>query len=125
MSQETRKLGTGFLASTGVGYFLGKEFLGKMNNNSDKACAHVMVSGRVQGVAFRYYARNIAYQLGIKGWIKNLANGDVELVIAGRQESVKKMVEWCKKGPRMAIVENTEVDWLPYSGEYNLFQIKT
>ncbi len=91
---------------------------------NDRVCAHILVSGRVQGVAFRYYARNLAYQLGMRGWIKNLANGQVELVVEGSKNSVKEMIEWCKQGPRMAQVEDVEVDWLPCSGQYVDFQVK-
>lgn len=95
-----------------------------MENNKGKVCAHILVSGRVQGVAFRYYARNIAIQLDVKGWIKNLPNGQVELVVEGSKNSVEEMVEWCKRGPRMAEVEDIEVDWLPYSGKFGQFQLK-
>ncbi len=89
-----------------------------------KLCAHVIVSGRVQGVAYRYYARDIAYQLGVTGWVKNLINGDVELIVEGSQESVEEMISWCKKGPRLATVEEVRVEWLPFSGKYNQFRIE-
>ena len=95
-----------------------------MKNNKDKVCAYILLSGRVQGVAFRYYARNIANELEVRGWIKNLPNGKVELMVEGSKNSVKLMIEWCKKGPRMAEVEDIEVAWLPYSGKYNQFQLK-
>ena len=92
--------------------------------NKEKVGAHIIVSGRVQGVAFRHYTREAAYRLGVKGWIKNLFNGEVELVAEGPQQAVEKMIEWCKEGPRSAIVENIEVNWLPYSGKFNRFQIQ-
>ena len=95
-----------------------------MKKNKEKAGAYIRVSGMVQGVAYRHYAREVAEQLGIKGCIKNLINGDVELIVEGSQKAVKQMIEWCKEGPRLAIVENIEVDWLPYSGEFNQFHIK-
>lgn len=95
-----------------------------MKNINGKVGAHILVSGRVQGVAFRYYARNIASQLGVSGWIKNLPDGKVELLVEGSKNSVEEMVEWCKRGSRMAEVEDIEVDWLPYSGKYNEFQLK-
>lgn len=101
-----------------------KEVVNKMKNINGKVGAHILVSGRVQGVAFRYYARNIASQLGVGGWIKNLPDGKVELLVEGSKNSVEEMVEWCKRGPRMAEVEDIEVDWLPYSGKYNEFQLK-
>ncbi len=95
-----------------------------MKNISGKVSVHILVSGKVQGVAFRYNARNIASQLGVGGWIKNLPNGKVELMAEGSKNLVEEMVKWCKKGPRMAVVEDMEVNWLPYSGKYNQFQLK-
>ncbi len=85
--------------------------------------AHIRLSGRVQGVAFRYYARDMAHKLGVKGWIRNLDKGDVELVIEGNKFSVQQMIAWCKKGPSLSIVENIQIDWQPYTGEFNEFHI--
>ena len=87
--------------------------------------AHIRLSGRVQGVAFRYYAINMAHQLGVKGWIRNLYNGDVEAVIEGNQSAVQQMIDWCRKGPSMAVVEKTKVDWQPHTGEYHQFSIRS
>lgn len=96
----------------------------------DKSCrknmvrAYTILTGRVQGVALRYYARSMASRLGVKGWIRNMINGDVEVVIEGNKESVVRMIEWCKEGSRMAHVENLTVSWLPYTGEFLDFNIK-
>lgn len=86
--------------------------------------AYLKLTGRVQGVAFRYYARSMASRLGVKGWIRNMINGDVEVMIEGNKESVNRMIEWCKEGPRMAYVEDVTLSWLPYSGEFLDFNIK-
>lgn len=67
---------------------------------------HLWLSGRVQGVAFRYYATIKAKEFGVAGYIKNLGDGRVEVVIQGESESVKRMISWCSKGPPHAIVEN-------------------
>ena len=96
-----------------------------MEKINQKICAHIIIKGRVQGVAFRYHARNLAYQLGVYGWIRNLFNGDVELLVEGSKKIVEEMVEWCKEGPRQAVVEDIRIEWLPYSGKYNKFQIKS
>lgn len=96
----------------------------KENGGSDLVRVYIKLSGRVQGVAFRYYARDMAYYYGVKGWIKNLENGEVEAVIEGSKAAVKKMIFWCKKGPALAIVENIEIDWQDYSGEFNDFNIQ-
>lgn len=89
-----------------------------------KVCAHVIVSGRVQGVAYRYYAKNIANQLGVTGWVKNLINGDVELIIEGLPDAVEKMILWCKKGPSLARVEDIKIEWLANWGEHSQFRIE-
>ena len=96
---------------------------GKIDNGHDKAKVHIVLSGRVQGVAFRYYARNMADKLGVKGWIRNLDNGDVEAVIEGKKVAVQQMVVWCKKGPSLAVVENISIDWQAYTGEFHKFNI--
>lgn len=95
-----------------------------MNTDHEKVRAHIILAGRVQGVAFRYYAREVAYRLGVKGWIKNLVSGEVEIVLEGKRKTVEKMIEWCREGPPLAMVESIEINWLPYSGEFNQFQIK-
>lgn len=94
--------------------------MGTVNNTF---CVHILVSGKVQGVAFRYYARNVAEELEIAGWIKNLNDGRVELMIEGTKLSLEKMIEWCTHGPDRAIVENIVVDWLPCIKKYSQFQI--
>ena len=71
---------------------------------------HIFVSGRVQGVTFRASTRRKAQELGVGGWVKNLPDGRVEAVFEGDEEDVKKMVEWCHKGPRLARVEDVEVE---------------
>ncbi len=95
-----------------------------MIHDIEKVRAHIRLGGRVQGVAFRFYTRDRAYQFGIKGWIKNLADGDVEAVLEGERSSVQQMIGWCKKGPSLAIVERFTVDWQPYTGEFNHFSIR-
>jgi len=102
----------------------------KINSNNsnpwnEKVRAHIKLSGRVQGVAFRYYARDMAHKLGVGGWIRNLDNGDVESVIEGKKVSVQQMIAWCKKGPGLAIVENIEIDWQAYTAEFNEFHIRS
>lgn len=60
---------------------------------------HVIISGRVQGVGFRHFTNKNAKALGLKGWIRNLPNGNVEAVFEGEEQEVLKMLELCKKGP--------------------------
>ncbi len=70
---------------------------------------HVYVKGRVQGVAFRWYAQEQANQLGVSGWIQNLADGRVEVWVEGEAEAVERMLAWLRRGPPSARVEGLEV----------------
>jgi len=70
---------------------------------------HLQISGKVQGVYFRASAKEAAEQLGLTGWVKNSANGDVESVANGSEEKLAKFVEWCKMGPPGAKVVNVVV----------------
>jgi acylphosphatase len=78
---------------------------------------NITISGRVQGVGFRYAARNIAKSLGIKGYAKNLYNGNVYIEAEADEESLAEFVLWCKKGPDYAYVSKVETD----PGETKLF----
>ena len=69
---------------------------------------HLTISGRVQGVYFRQSTRLKAQQLGVSGWVRNRANGTVELVAEGPIESLDRLADWCKSGPEMACVERIE-----------------
>ncbi|MBS7655436.1 acylphosphatase [Candidatus Bathyarchaeota archaeon] len=88
-----------------------------------KVRAHVFVSGLVQGVFFRWETRKNALKHNVKGWVRNLWDGRVEAVFEGEEEDVKKMIKFCEKGPPEAKVENIEVKWEKYKGEYATFEI--
>jgi acylphosphatase len=85
---------------------------------------HVLVSGLVQGVNFRYYTLLQANRLGVRGWVRNLHDGRVEAVFEGEQTGIDEIVNWCHTGPRSARVER--VDTLPetYVGEFDGFEIE-
>jgi acylphosphatase len=71
----------------------------------------VIVTGRVQGVGFRYSARARAESLGVSGWMKNRLDGNVEAVFEGPRERVELLVRWCRQGPSGAYVDEMEVQW--------------
>lgn len=79
--------------------------------------AKVIVHGAVQGVFFRADARDRARSLGLAGWVRNVPDGTVEAVLEGDDERVESMVEWCRRGPVGARVEEIEVDWSEPEGE--------
>jgi len=84
----------------------------KTITSTAKVRAHLLISGRVQGVGFRASTEEEAQRLGgITGWVKNLQDGRVEAVIQGPKDKVDALVKWCHKGPPTAIVEKVEVTW--------------
>lgn len=72
-------------------------------------CRHVFVSGRVQGVGFRWHARERAEDLGLAGWVRNLPAGRVEVWLEGREPAVEAMLVWLGRGPPAAHVAKLEV----------------
>ena len=79
--------------------------------------AKVVVHGSVQGVFFRAETRDHARSLGLAGWVRNAPDGTVEAVLEGDDEQVESMVEWCRRGPGGARVEEVEVAWSEPEGE--------
>jgi acylphosphatase len=89
-----------------------------------KARVHVFVSGRVQGVFFRSETKHEAESRDVKGWVRNLSDGRVEAVFEGEEETVKALVEFCRRGPLGAIVANVDLAWENYTGEFDDFKMK-
>jgi acylphosphatase len=89
-----------------------------------KVRAHVFVSGRVQGVFFRYEAKRLAVKFDVCGWIRNLFDGRVEAVFEGEKENVERLVEFCRRGPPGARVTRVEVSWKDYEGEFEGFRTR-
>lgn len=67
---------------------------------------HVVVGGRVQGVAFRDWTVRTARDLGVSGWVRNRRDGSVEALLAGPEAAVAAMVEACRRGPPLARVDS-------------------
>ncbi|MFZ5932718.1 MAG: acylphosphatase [Patescibacteria group bacterium] len=86
--------------------------------------AHVYIEGRVQGVFYRDWARKMAESFGLVGWVRNLEDGRVEAVFEGEKETVKEMVERCKKGSLAAKVTHIDVIWEKATGESRNFQVE-
>jgi acylphosphatase len=85
--------------------------------------AHVIITGRVQGVAFRADTRWSAQQIGVSGWVRNRPDGSVEAVIEGERKRVEEMLAWCRRGPALARVDEMKLEWEPYTGEFERFNI--
>ena len=72
---------------------------------------HAIVSGRVQGVGFRFFVENKASSLGLKGWVRNLRSGQVEVLATGEQEDLENLRNALGSGPPLSHVADLEVDW--------------
>ena len=88
------------------------------------AQAHVLISGRVQGVSFRYYTYHEALRLGLSGWVRNLSDGRVEASFEGPKPAVEHMIAWCRVGPPASTVDDVEVDWGEASGDFQSFSVR-
>ncbi len=83
---------------------------------SDTVAVHMVVHGRVQGVFFRASTQKKAEELGLAGWVKNRPDGTVEIHAEGQQETLEKLIEWCRQGPALASVSSIDLDWINAGG---------
>lgn len=81
---------------------------------------HFLVKGRVQGVGFRWYVQREASQLGLRGWVRNTAGGDVEVLAAGTEEQLRKLREALARGSRGSRVDRIEQRDRPEAEAENL-----
>ncbi|MHA1650902.1 MAG: acylphosphatase [Candidatus Helarchaeota archaeon] len=85
---------------------------------------HVYISGRVQGVAFRWVTEDVARQLGVVGWVRNLRDGRVEVLAEAPEDVLKEFIKFLKRGPRYARVTDIQIEWLESTGEFRTFEIR-
>lgn len=78
--------------------------------------AHAFISGTVQGVGYRFATQDIAKQIGVKGWVRNLPDGRVEAVFEGSKEQVEEMIRWCRQGPPGSSGRDVDVFYEPLEG---------
>ncbi len=79
---------------------------------AERTRAHIIVKGTVQGVGFRWFTRNAASACGIAGWVRNKADGSVEIEAEADRDAVEAFIEKVKQGPTFARVESASVDWI-------------
>jgi acylphosphatase len=84
----------------------------------------VLISGYVQGVGFRYATYHQARRHGVLGWVRNRPDGRVEALFEGEEAAVRRMVEWCRRGPEGASVDAVDVAWQAPVGQYVEFRIE-
>lgn len=81
---------------------------------------HVIFSGRVQGVGFRYTAKDVSRDLGLTGWVRNLADGRVEMVVEGELDPIEELLKQLEDG---FIIKDKQTSFLPPSGRFSTFEI--
>ena len=91
----------------------------------DPARLEATVMGRVQGVGFRYFIVSKATRLGLTGWVSNEQHGGVQCVAEGPREDLALLLEALHEGPASAIVEHVAEMWLPYTGHWADFSIRS
>lgn len=84
----------------------------------------IKISGRVQGVGFRYYTRQKANEFGITGWVKNTVGRDVIIVAEGGKADLDTFVDWVKSGPPLSRVDKIIIDRFCETVGYPTFEIK-
>lgn len=85
-----------------------------------KVTRHLDVSGRVQGVGFRFYMQRKARELGVTGWVRNRRDGRVEAVVQGEPDAVELMTAWTRRGPPSAAVSDVKIE--DATGDYTTFE---
>lgn len=93
-----------------------------MNPQNSRLVA--VVSGRVQGVNFRWHTREAARRLGVVGWVRNRPDGTVETVAEGSKEKLDEFLVFLHKGPSMAYVDHVDVVWERATDEFRVFSVQ-
>ena len=90
----------------------------------NKVRLHAQIHGLVQGVSFRYYTLREARQLGIRGWVRNCADGAVEVVAEAPRQTLNRFLSWLEHGPPSAEVHQVDVQWAEALGDLHGFEVR-
>ncbi|MBN1870715.1 MAG: acylphosphatase [Candidatus Omnitrophica bacterium] len=84
--------------------------------------AHIIFSGRVQGVGFRFTVQRLALTLGLKGWVRNLPNGSVEVLVEGAKQRIEEL---CRKieDDFQGYIQDKDIEFAPAEGKFDHFRI--
>jgi acylphosphatase len=90
----------------------------------DRIRLHAIVCGRVQGVSFRYYTQRRARELGLVGYVRNLWDGNVEVVAEGQRVPLEELLAFLHVGPRAAFVTRVDTQWSAPSSDFERFEVR-
>lgn len=94
-----------------------------MRSSESVVRSKVWVSGRVQGVAYRAFARDVGSRMGLQGGVRNLHDGRVEVEVEGERAAIEKFLEVLQSGPPLARVDHLKIEWGSPTGQYDEFAI--
>jgi acylphosphatase len=83
-----------------------------------------IVQGRVQGVSFRYYTQRRASELGVTGYVRNLWDGNVQVVAEGQRADLEELLAFLHVGPRAAFVTQVDTRWFAPTNEFDRFEVR-
>jgi acylphosphatase len=86
--------------------------------------ARMFADGRVQGVNFRSYVQRFALNLGLKGYVRNLPDGRVEILVQGIEENVQKLMDYVKSNPGLSYVVKLDISWENHLSNLSNFHIE-
>lgn len=84
---------------------------------------HLIISGKVQGVGFRYWLQSISRKLNVQGWVRNLKTGEVEALVVGEDQIIEEIINRCKSGPDSSFVEKVQISDTDEEYNKNYFEI--
>lgn len=96
-----------------------------MPTDPDPARLDARITGRVHGVGFRYFVFREAQGLGLVGWVANLPDGSVRCVAEGPRDDLESLLALLREGPPASIVEGVSVAWMPPTGAFNAFGVRS
>ncbi len=91
--------------------------------SDSQARVHILISGMVQMVGFRFFVQRKARQYGLTGYTRNLPDGGVEVEVEGERGMLEELIKDCRIGPPAASVKDVQAEWKTYQGEFKNFQI--
>jgi len=89
------------------------------------SCFHATVTGRVQGVSFRYFVLEKAGDLDLCGWVRNRWDGSVEVTAEGPRQDLELLLQALRQGPPMSQVADVDFEWLTFTGEFDGFRVRS